>query len=215
VTEDVRTALRDLIKRFKDDPKLAAALIESGIEVAGSKVEANRLVNAAKVRGNPGRATEYFMADAHVLFGVSMLERDYRRRGAKVPKRSKLIKEAISREIADGRQLGKTENAAIQRIRRHSSLVEMFSKAGKSDRSGDRGSLREFWTDEARQMPPVFSEWILTLDRSSLNYFSDCVIVLWLLEEYERKYLRSDEARSETVGHSLRVKGPRRPPQKK
>ena len=128
----------------RDDPaKLAAA--EHFIEIAGSKAEAYRLIHAAKVRGSSGRPTKYFAADAHVLYAVEMLEREYRRAGVKPPKRRALIKKAVSRKLADGKQLGKTECTAIKRLERYSSLMEkLFSAKRPEDRVSLR-ELREFW----------------------------------------------------------------------
>jgi hypothetical protein len=63
------------------------------------------------------------------LYAAEMLEREYRRAGVKPPKRRALIKNEVSRELADGRQLGRTGNAAITRINRHSSLMERLFSA--------------------------------------------------------------------------------------
>ena len=176
----------------RDDP---AALAERLIKSAGSKAEAHRLIDAAKARANPGRPAQYAMADAHVLLAVEMLENERRRAGVKAPKRRQMIKEAVSRALADGWHVGKTENAAIQRVSRHSclfsSLFGMFSKVRKSDRSGDPGSPCEFWAEF--QLPLGLSEWILSFDPERLNDFNKCVMLLWL------KSIRSDQARSEAL----------------
>ena len=114
-----------------DPAKLAAA--EHFIEIAGSKAEAYRLIHAAKVRGSSGRPTKYFAADAHVLYAVEMLEREYRRAGVKPPKRRALIKKEVSRKLADGKQLGKTEYTAIKRLERYSSLMEKLLSAKRPE----------------------------------------------------------------------------------
>jgi len=115
----------------RDDPAKLAA--EHFIEIAGSKAEAYRLIHAAKVRGSSGRPTKYFAADAHVLYAVEMLEREYRRAGVKPPKRRALIKKEVSRKLADGKQLGKTEYTAIKRLERYSSLMEKLLSAKRPE----------------------------------------------------------------------------------
>jgi hypothetical protein len=186
----------------RDDPsKLAAA--EHFIEIAGSKAEAYRLIHAAKVRGSSGRPTEFFAADAQVLFDVEMMAYEYRRAGVKAPKRRALIKQAVSRKLADGKQLGKTENAATVRINYRPGLLEMLMKAYKNHQpSGDSGEfgglealpkliadpkaaqvLREVWTDIAGNdscvLPSDLLERILKLEPNHLADFSIEVAVLY------------------------------------
>jgi hypothetical protein len=167
-----------------DDP---AELVRRLIKALGSKAEAKRRIDAAKVRGgSPGRPLKYFAEDAQVLTTVEMLGRDYRRRGVKLPKRRALIKEAIHlQEVADGKRLGKTKDATIHRISRYSGVVEMFEKLFSATGPEDGVSpseLREHW---ASVLPPDDLEYFLKKDPSLLY-----VTALWfefnLLKNFER-----------------------------
>jgi hypothetical protein len=189
-----------MAKKTDDLDKLA----EDFIKKCGSKAEAHRRIKASKAKGKPsGRPSTYFKKDAQVLFGIEMLEYERRRAGVKPPKRLALLNEVISREIADGKQIGTKRNAK-QRIIKYSSLMEMLSKAYKNHPSGDnRGSLeglealpklivddktgqslREFWTELARDdrcvLPSDLLENILKLTPNHLVAFSMNVAVLYL-----------------------------------
>jgi hypothetical protein len=173
MTEDVRTDLLDLIKRFKNDPdKLAAALIE----IVGSKDEAYRRIDAASVRGSPGRPKKYFEADAQVMFEVERLENEYRHTGRKVPRRRALIKKIVSTELANGKhQLGKTADVATLRIKSlNPSLIEMLFKA-----------MRKRRPDLAQHLPPDIDERLRELDPNS---FSTILELLLILAAFQQKY---------------------------
>jgi hypothetical protein len=193
----------------EDAPDDLSELAAYFIARAGSKAKAIRAIEAAKGGGSPGAPTKYFVTDAQVLFDVEMMEYEYRRAGVKAPKRRALIKKAVSRKLADGRQLGQSENAAITRINRHSSLSEMFSKAHKSNRSGDRGYLREFWTDVAQDMPPDYSELILKLEPSS---DIGALALLWLGSSFRRRKPRSSILSE--LGYGKPTEGPESLPKK-
>jgi hypothetical protein len=197
-----------------DDPAKLAELVERLIEAAGSKAEAYRLVKAAKGRGSPGRPREY-STDDDVLFEVWMLEmveRHRRAAGVKAPKRRALIKSVVSRETADGRELGKTENAAIERINRLSeaSARRQVDEALRQEAVQD---IIKLFLDAAQHLPPddakYYTEQILKSDPSVLV----AQMCKWLLEDRQIERARKQSAAPAAAGRS-RPNGPILSPKK-
>jgi hypothetical protein len=160
--------------RLDDRAKLAAA--ERFIEIAGSKREAHRLIDATQsTKGRSGRpkGSPNFAADAAVLFDVERLENEYRRAGGKVPKRRRLIKEVVSLNF-DNLKLGKNEDAATARINLKPSLLEMMI-----------GAIRLNRPDLAQHLPPDAEERARAMDPSS---FSVMLEMLLALAAFQQKY---------------------------
>jgi hypothetical protein len=180
----------------RDDPAKLAAIARFIEEIAGSKAEAHRLSKllAAEVKGTPGRPRKYLEHDAQVLFEVEMRENWYRHasakerkwyRVAKAPKRHTLIKEAVSRKLADKEPpdkepLGKSEHAATMRIKSNPSLIEYLSKAKPADGAG------EFWSELARDLPPDALEQVRKVEAAEPGKFAMVMELsrfLWALNQ--------------------------------
>jgi len=171
----------------RDDPAdltAAARFIED--HGGGSKAGAIRLIKAAKVCGSRGRPTEYLEHDAAVLHEVEALQNEYRSRGVKAPKRRTLIKQVVSRKLADGEALGNTANAAAQRIGCNPSLIEMLSKAKPRSADGP-GESGEFWTELARHLPPDTLEQVRKMDPSKLSNFGMALELIACLFAFARR----------------------------
>jgi hypothetical protein len=180
-----------MAKKTDDLDKLA----EDFIKKCGSKAEAHRRIKASKAKGKPsGRPPKHFLTDAQMLFEVEVLAYARRRAGVKPPERLALLKEIISREIADGKQVGTKKNAT-QRIKRYSHPLEPLEIEGSK---ADVDNLREFWTDEARRLclmaPSARSErflkFVLNSSPSLLIDFTRYVAIYVLEKKFERKYSR-------------------------
>jgi hypothetical protein len=133
-TPDDRARLKDLIKSLgcAETMELVnevfgpAEVMDSWIEILGSKAKVQHLLNASKVRGRTTRQHKCLARDATIMLVVEMVQHVYRYAGLEPPSRKKLITEILQ-------EAGKINTSAVRRIERHGSVRQILSQLTGGD----------------------------------------------------------------------------------